>query len=329
MKKLTKRQLLGMGIGAGFAATASAVPWKNLSSTKQAPKKQGKISFDSHTHINKKNKFEDILNALSGRLTALTPFNNLEEQLKFEHLQEAIAANYHFTSIDGTLGKIEYRDNEPGYVLRSQEIKTLYGKLWQEGRIWHDVLALGFKGKYFQDGCDINEILEEIHNPERDGFSIIPHMMVVDAESGWIIPKVMKQPYRLLTSKEYGHLKEPFQMADEIEIDNGQCIDCTPFLKWIPILFPKVNMVRANRLAQKHVKEDFPKKIGTASSDTKNILETLHTRAIYLDEPKAEPLSHGYIKKQIQIGDFERFPENLEAQTINAWDWLRGAILYK
>ena len=84
-------------------------------------------------------------------------------------------------------------------------------------------------------------------------------------------------------------------------------------------------MVKANKKAKEIVEKEFPNKKGTAASDAHNELVQLHSRGIYLPE---ENLCFDSIKENIQNGSFERFPDNIETQTVNIFSWLKGMFYY-
>jgi len=304
MKEVNRRQFLSIGGGSAILALAGA-PWKNLAPTIKAPEKQGKIIADLHCHPSRKNKLEDILQSLSGVLTAPSYINGHESKIRYELLKDLTTSGYSFKEIDkGIFGKFEYKNYKSGYILKCQEVASE-----------HDVLALGCPSDYLPDYKNIKKTITEIQ--ERGGIAIMPHPYIVNS-GDWAV-------YRLITKKEYEHFKEGFQMADEIEIDNGQCIDTTPLYKDIPFFFNRINMIKANRQAKEMVEKEFPSKKGTAASDAHNELVQLHSRGIYLPE---ENLCFDSIKENIQNGSFERFPDNIETQTVNIFSWLKGMFYY-
>jgi len=294
--KLTRRQFLYEGIA---VALASFGTYKYLNNTemKKAPKKPSMIISDLHCHPSRKNKLEDILDTLSNGLTGLTYVESNEDFLTYEMLTNLPQ----FKEIDkGIFGSITY-NGKTGYVLKSQEI---------EDQDSIHVMALGCK-EYLSESeyRDPRKAVEEIH--KRGYIAQVNHPFIINSFD-WARYKLINS----FTEKEYKNFIELCQMADEIEIFNGHCIDLFPWFDGLPI-FNRLNMAKANKLAEFLITK-LPNKKGTASSDAHNELEQVHTSGIYLPD---EHLCFDAIKEYIKTKNFE-----VHKGPISRWSFLKGAF---
>ncbi|MBT6774053.1 hypothetical protein HOA91_01655 [Candidatus Woesearchaeota archaeon] len=271
-RKFLKR--CGFGVLTGAIIGSSTHLYLNDEKMKRAPKRNGKIIADLHTHpANYKNDQVTLDMLCSPGIVGLSFINHgrkngiltYENTLKrFLGLVEEIDENK-LARVKGT----------SGYFARTQEIT---------GDAFH-ILAVGCEGEYLPNYTDARQTVEEIH--KKNGVAILDHPYVTPNHGA----KVIK--YRLLNKEEEKVAKELCEMVDEVEIFNAQNINPT-----FGIIVP--NMKKANERAEVLIK-DYGFK-GIVASDTHFRLEQAKVCGIYVDEKE---LSIERLKEDIKTGNFD------------------------
>ena len=242
------------------------------------------ILADLHAHHSKDYPLEEQLVAYSSGLNGITSFLDLS-YLSYQYF---VRSNAYTTEISkGMLARVILDSNEEesslGYVVNTQEV---------EANPRFHILAIGCLRR-IQDHQDPRNIVEDIHR--QYGVAILNHPYVVPS-GDWA-------RYRLINDEEHKVLEELLGMVDEVEVNNGQCIN----LFYIdPYIWPisRVSMEKANRYAKKLIKGT--RFNGTAASDMHNRLEQLRTSGIWIPREHLDTDGIEALKYYILNKDFER-----------------------
>lgn len=192
-----------------------------------APRKEGKILCDLHAHPANYRPLEKTLNVLSSAgLVGLGHVEGTKRNFIYEQAKSLVENEPQFEEITpGQLARIG-----EGYFIRTQEITGSYVHKGKGKRLaLYDILALGWEGgDYFLEG-ETRKTIEEIH--KRKGLAFICHPYVT---RGGLM-------FKMRDEQEEKILEELCEMADGLEVYNGQNIN----------LFPIVAaMEKANDLAE-------------------------------------------------------------------------------
>ena len=252
---------------------------------RRAPKKQGKLIADLHTHPGRDHCIDEISNLLSWGITGLSHINENPNILTYDDILNLP----NVTEIDkGLLAKIEYNGNK-GYAAKTQEILSD-----------HHILAVGCK-EYIPSFEDARKVVEEIH--KRGGKAILNHPYVIPTDS-WPIK------YRLINETEEKKVRELADIVDEIEVHNAQNINLIPFIAWMKQANEKAKDRLINETEEKKVREladmlakAYNKK-GTASSDAHDEYEQIKICGIYVPEKN---ICIDALKQYIATHNFERY----------------------
>ncbi|MBS3147021.1 hypothetical protein J4471_04985 [Candidatus Woesearchaeota archaeon] len=233
-------------IGAGTLITRVGL---DLNTMEQYAEINGNLLADLHVHHKRSTKLEDKLATCSQGINGITSFMDVN----IFHDYHDFAGMPGVREIDlGIYAKVDY-NGQSGYILRTQEIQGIYPKL--------HILSVGVRDR-IEDNQDPRRIVEEIH--KRNGVAILNHPYVVPSDDLF--------RYRLLDADEEKVMLEVLKMVDEVEVNNGQCINL--FFGMQLGIFGRVNMKKANKKAENlldYVQCVIKGMIGTAASDAKHI----------------------------------------------------------
>ena len=276
---ITRRRLLQvLGIGAVGSAVGSGHFYLNDQDMAKAPRREGRILLDMHTHMPKIEE-SDLVRVLSSHgITGLSCINKKgnEHRLLFE---EALGLPG-VTQIDHSLARIQSHYGI-GYILRDQELTGSH----------HHVLAVGVPENYLDNDLDPRKAVELIHH--YGGAAVINHPAITPNRNPHIGPSYLR--YRFLTDEETVVKQELALMADEIETFNAHNISPTFGFLGIP------DMRQANAMAEDLAQSSGKK--GVISSDGRR-LGQIKLCGIYLDDP-GTGICTEYIVDQIKSQNFE------------------------
>lgn len=254
-----------------------------------APKIEGKVLSDLHTHpANYKSQEETLEMLTRGCLIGLSwlDYPGAKTILTYEQ-----ALNLPGTrEIDtGILAKIYY-GGRTGYFIKCQELQP---KL----NIVH-IQAIGCR-EYIPKELEAKEAIRAIH--QQGGLTAINHPYVTVDEDALIVR------YRLIHESEEEEVEEITSLVDEVEVFNAQNINPT-----FGIVVPNMKKAnqRAHELAERHGKK------GIACSDAHRRLEQIGITGIYLPE---QNLCWESIKANILSKNFERYE-----QYVSKWSFVKG-----
>jgi|SRR3989344_5502042 len=254
------------------------------------------VLADLHVHVDgdiAKNNPGSVVDLLSSGLTAMTEGRN--HVLNYDQALELCAHNgATFREIErGLLAEVIQGDKK-GYVLRAQEVYSS-----------HHILSVGCT-RFIDPSLQPERVVEEIR--KYGGISILVHPYILNSHGG-------KLP-RIANSEEEKMARSLAQIADEIEIFNGHCIDLAPStmlptdMKYAQLGWLKRMNERARKLA------DSVGKKGIASSDAHDFVDQAKTSGIYVPESN---LSIASLQEAIATGDFMQ-----EKRYISRWSFLKS-----
>lgn len=293
----TRRQFLKKAAAAGGTLLlGGSYAYLDNERMEPAPRKEGKILCDLHAHLASKGTKEDVTQILaSPGLMGVGFIQGTKANLAYEQAESLVEDNKMFEEITpGQLARIG-----EGYFMRAQEIGSYVHRGKGKRAALYHILALGWEGEdYFSEG-ESRKIIEEIH--QRKGLAFICHPYVTQ---GGLMFKIREE-------EEEKILEELCEMADGIEVYNGQNINLLPVIG---------AMKKTNELAEELAwKKNL---LGIAVSDAHRRAEQVKTSGIYVQEEAIKEKGMEGLKEALKKREFELYKGK-----VSRYSWLRGMIL--
>jgi len=254
---------------------------------KRPPQKQGQILADLHTHPGLKQNLDFLVERLTWGITGISQDNDWTTIWNYQDLIEALKTKdgVKVKEINRGLFAEVYNKKQRGYIVKTQEVCANNS---------HDILAIGCR-ENFPNKEDSRKTVEEIH--KKNGLAILNHPYAIGR--------------RIANESEELRIKKLYQIVDEAETFNAQCIDLIP---------PLICMKEANKKA-KELASQYKNIEGIASSDAHYNISPIGTSGIYIPN---QDLSIEAIMHYIKSKNFERHEQYVDSWTffkefINPW----------
>lgn len=295
---MNRREFIKYGIVFGTGIFLMGVGL-NRDKMEQYAEVDGALLADFHAHHRRSVSLEDKLRTFSQGISGITTFMDTDilDGDKFHNYEDFVNLPNVREINSGLFARVDY-EGKVGYIIKTQEIQGDYPRL--------HILAIGVK-ENIVGHKDPRKIVEEIH--KKSGVAILNHPYVVPSNDLF--------RYRLIDHAEERKMLEVLDMVDEVEVNNGQCIDLFFGIQLGPL--KRINMKKANRMAEGllFIADYGGKKIiGTASSDSKHISQ-VRSSGIWI--PQKYTASIEGVKYCIKSKDFRR-----QDGLVNIYSFLLG-----
>ena len=240
--------------------------------------KQGQILADLHTHPGLKQNLDFLVERLTRGITGIAQDNDWLTIWNYQDLIEALKVKSGVSIREvnqSLLAEINY-NGQIGYITKTQEVCANND---------HHILAFGCR-ENFPNKEDPRTTVEKVH--KKKGLAILNHPYVFGK--------------RIANEIEELTIKELYQMVDEVEIFNAQCIDLIP---------PFICMKEANKKA-KELASQYEGIEGIASSDAHYEISPIGTSGIYIPN---QDLNIEAIMQYIKSKNFERYEQYVDRWT--------------